>query len=317
MTIAVWPVDAVAGSPKYAGRQLRQTTVSPLVSGATAARPLGAFSGVRPGTSPATVAATATTWSCAAVAGIIDAQVAAEAGPYEFANDAVVSGPITAANQSNPRKDAVYFQLSDPAENGGNTAPGGTVGYLAGDPSATPLAPGEPGASKALPPRSMVLAYINVPKAGGGNPTVTWAAPTLTAAGGTLPFGAYAALQSTVGGYPGQLATVVGDVTQSRNGVYSWTGSTWVRISPLLQQYGSQAITGSNANGDVSIPHSLGVVPSQFYAQWFGTSGGSEFTTRVVGMTATNVTLRVYYNGSVWASQSNLGNGGVHWQAVV
>ncbi|WP_336698174.1 hypothetical protein [Curtobacterium sp. USHLN213] len=310
MAINVWPVNAVSNNPTYAGRQLRQTTNAPFVSGATAARPLGATSGVRPGTSTATVTATSTTWSCAPVAGVVDAQAAAEAGPYTFSNDGTVSGSLTAADASNPRVDIVYVQVNDPAESDGSSTPGATIGYLAGTAAASPSAP-------ATPARSLVLARINVPKSGGGTPTVTWVARTLTAAGGTLPFNALSVLTGITGGYAGQLATVVGDSTATNNGVYSWTGTAWVRISPLLQQFGTQAITGSNANGDVSVPHSLGVVPSQFFPQWYGTAGGSEFTVRVAGMTATNVTLRIYYNGSVWASQSGLVGSGVYWQAVV
>jgi len=181
LTNRLWPADAVGGSPAYSGRALRQTQ-SPFVAGATAARPLGARSGVRPGTSTGTVNATSTTWYCNPHAGVLDVQTAAEAGPYTYAVDSTVSGAIVASNASNPRTDIVFAQVTDAAEDGAapGQAPVVTIGYLAGTASASAPAP-------AAPARSIVLARINVPKTGGGNPTVTWVAPYAVGAGGILP----------------------------------------------------------------------------------------------------------------------------------
>ncbi|QCB93292.1 hypothetical protein [Cellulomonas shaoxiangyii] len=113
-------------------------------------------------------------------AGVLDVLPAAESGPYGYAIDANVTGTVTAANASNPRRDIVYVELVDPAEGTGGTTPGVTPKYLAGTAAATPVAP-------ATPARSMLLAEINVPAAGGGNPTVTWRAPVAVAAGGIVP----------------------------------------------------------------------------------------------------------------------------------
>ncbi|OII27560.1 hypothetical protein [Frigoribacterium sp. MCBA15_019] len=181
MTNRLWPADAVGGAPAYSGRALRQTQ-APFAFGATAGRPLGAHSGVRPGTSTTTVTASTTAWSCAPHAGLLDVQTAAEAGPYTYAIDATVSGALTASNASNPRTDLVYVQVTDAAEDGAapGQAPVVTVGYIAGTASATAPTP-------ATPVRSIPLAKINVPKTGGGNPTVTWIAPYAVAAGGFLP----------------------------------------------------------------------------------------------------------------------------------
>lgn len=176
-----WPLDAVSGSPLNTGRRLRQTQMAPLLGGATAVRPLGARSGVRPGTSTSTVTATSTLWTAGAHAGVLDVQAAAEAGPYGYAVDAAVTGGVTAANASNPRVDIVYVQLSDPSESDGTTTPGVNVLYLAGTAAATPVAP-------ARPARSLVLAQINVPRSGGGNPTVTWVAAYTAAAGGAVDY---------------------------------------------------------------------------------------------------------------------------------
>lgn len=171
--------DAVAGAPSYVGRALRQL-MSPLVAGATATRPLGAISGVRPGTPSSTVAATSTTWTVTAFAGVIDLEAAAIAGPYPFSFDANVTGAVTAANASYARIDILYVRVSDPAEGDGSSVPLIEVLYLAGTAAAVPAAP-------AVPARSFVIANINVPVSGGGSPTVTWNAPYAVAAGAPIP----------------------------------------------------------------------------------------------------------------------------------
>ena len=172
MALRIWPADAVAGAPSNTGRSLRQALMSLIGAGVTAARPLGARSGVRPGTPSSTVTATATVWTVKPHAGMLDVQAAAEASAYSYAVDANVTGAVTAANATNPRIDLVYVQLADPAEGDGTAAPGINVLYLAGVAAASPAAP-------ALPARSMALARINVPKAGGGAPSVSWIAPYL------------------------------------------------------------------------------------------------------------------------------------------
>lgn len=218
MTISAWPLDAVNGAPTYSGRKLRQTTNAPMLAGATAARPLGAFSGVRPGTSSTTVTATSTSWTCAPVAGVIDGEAAAEAGPYTFASDANVTGSVSAANASNPRVDIIYVQVSDPAEADGSAVPGVKIDYLAGAAASVPNAP-------AAPARSFVLAQINVPKSGGGSPSVTWVAPVAVAAGGVRPVDTLANL-NLMSGSLGAFAYVYND--SSNNALYTWNGTAWV-----------------------------------------------------------------------------------------
>ena len=177
MTITVYPADAVSGAPSYTGRKLRQA-MSALAAGATAARPLGGLSGVRPG-SGVVGSATSTTWTITPHAGQLDLQAAAEASVYQYAIDANATGAVTAADASNPRVDIVYLTLNDPAEGDGSATPGVIPGYLAGTPAATPAAP-------ATPARSVVLFTIAVPKAGGGSPTVTMAAPEVGGAGAPI-----------------------------------------------------------------------------------------------------------------------------------
>lgn len=214
MTARVWPVAAVTGSPTYDGRYLRQTTVAPLIAGATAARPLGARSGVRPGTSTTTVTATTTQWTVNALAGIIDGESANEAGPYAFSFDAAVTGTMTAANASYARIDLISVQVSDPAESDGSSTPSIAIVYTPGT-AAAPALPTQP-------VRSMVIAQINVPISGGGSPSVTWVAPTLTAAGGITPATSAAFGNGT---YVGQY------IDDPSAGLLRWNGTAWTVVA--------------------------------------------------------------------------------------
>lgn len=195
MAARIWPVDAVSSAPSYSGRYLRQTSVSPLAVMGSAARPLGAVSGVRPGTPGSIVTATSTTWTVAPFDGVLDGAAAAIAGAYEYSFDTNQTGTVNAAGGS-ARTDRLDVQVVDPAE-------GGVAG-------ANPLiqivyTPGAP--SLAAPPaQSHPLAQINVPASGGGSPTVTWSATYSAAAGGVVPFNTYGGLQLWTPPMDGQLA---------------------------------------------------------------------------------------------------------------
>ena len=232
MSIVVWPVDAVTGAPSYTGRMLREASVAPLAGFATAARPLGARSGVRPGTPTTTVTATSTTWTCNTHAGIIDGETAAIAGPYAYAVNTAQTGSVTAANATNPRVDIVYAQVSDPAESDGSSVPSVVIAYLAGTAAPAPVAP-------ATPARSMVLAQINVPVSGGGSPTVTWVAPTLTAAGGIIPV-ASSTERDALTAYEG--LTVY---RMDTNVLESYSGSAWQVSSLTSYGYFGTPLVGS------------------------------------------------------------------------
>jgi hypothetical protein len=250
MTIRVWPVDAVNGAPVYAGRGLRQMGVSVFLAGATPVRPLGALSGVRPGTSQSTVSVTSqTVWACATVAGVMDVEAANEAGAYSFASDQVVTGAISAANASNPRVDLIYAQLSDPAESDGSVTPSVQILYLAGNPAANPQAP-------ATPARSLALAVLNVPKSGGGVPTASWVAPTLAAAGGSPTFPTLAQLNAWTPA-PNQRAKVTADST-ANNGEYIYSA-----VAPI-GWFPTKTIVNVNAGASaISLPAngSTGIIP--------------------------------------------------------
>jgi hypothetical protein len=224
----IWPVNAVSGAPSYTGRMLRQTTVAPFTAMGSAARPLGAKSGIRPGTPSSIVAVTSTTWTVQPFAGVLDGEAAAIAGPYGYSFDTAQTGSVTAAGSS-ARKDRLDVQVSDPAESDGSSVPAIKIVYTQG------AATG--GAVPAAPARSHALCVINVPASGGGSPTVTWA-PEWSGDPGEWTFNtrneadAYADNIGR-GNVPiGQLASVIADSDPKNNLVWVWDvpSTSWVRF---------------------------------------------------------------------------------------
>jgi hypothetical protein len=250
MTARVWPVDAVAGAPVYSGRALRQSLVAPLAGGASSTRPLGARSGVRPGTPASTVTATSTTWTCRPHAGVLDVETAAEAGPYGYAIDANVTGSVNAANATNPRIDIIYVQLSDPAESDGSSVPGVLVDYLAGTAASSPSAP-------AAPARAVAIAQINVPAAGGGSPSVTWVAPYAVAAGGVIPVRSTAELTA--------LNTIA---TPENPLVANLAGDLYTSVGAGFGRVGSPELTATFALNALWTPHSRGISLTRRGGRW-------------------------------------------------
>lgn len=220
MTNRLWPADAVTGSPSYSGRAMRQALMAPLLAGATAARPLGAISGVRPGTPDTTVSVAALVWTIKPHAGVLDLEAALAAGPYGYAIDADVTGAVTAANATYARKDGLYVTLSDPAEGDGTATPGVAITYLAGTPAAAPVMP-------ATPARSMLLARLDVPKSGSGSPTATWLAPVLAMAGGVRHYNSVGELPAGLPASESGIVAVIG--TGADYAEYRWDGAGWVR----------------------------------------------------------------------------------------
>lgn len=215
MATFAFPIDAVSGSPSFTGEMARQA-LSALCGYAPSGRPLGATSGVRPGTPATTVTVTGSgpySWNVANHSGVLDVEASATAGPYLYVVNSTQTGTITAADASNPRIDIVYVKLTDPAEGDAGTV-GATVLYLAGTAAASPSAP-------ATPTDSFLLATISVPKSGTGAPTATWAAPTLGDTGwvtsGVMQTGAVGT--GTTGTVTGQAFRRIGNVVTCRVGV--------------------------------------------------------------------------------------------------
>lgn len=257
MTARVWPVDAVTGAPSYAGRALRQLSVSPGVAQATGSRPLGGLSGVRPGT-PITIAtATSTVWTVTPFLGMIDGEASAIAGVYSYAFDANKTGSVTAAAGS-ARVDRLDVQVSDPAESDGSSVPGVDIIRTDGTPGS--------GVPAAAPARSHPLALINVPASGGGSPTVTWNATYYCAPGGFVPFNTLTGLNAWTTASLNQHASVVNDSTTQQNGDYTWSGAAWVATPVGL--LATVSAPGSNADYTTTataLTTTVGVVSGRTY----------------------------------------------------
>jgi hypothetical protein len=200
--------------------------------------------------------------------------VAAESGGYPFAFDAVATGSMTAADASNPRVDLLYVLITDPED--GATTPTAHRTYLAGTAAASPTAP-------ATPAGGIPIAQINVPKSGGGSPTVTWVAQTAVAAGGILPIDTLAHL-NLITGSKGSYAEVTADSTN--NGLYKWSGAAWVPAAGGLPDpviFGSdvsRSITATSwttmnsaTRSSITVAHDCWV---EFIVQtWISASSGS------------------------------------------
>jgi hypothetical protein len=135
---------------------------------------------------------------------------------YGWATDANVTGTVTAAHDTNPRKDIVYIQVNDSTAGDGSGAVNADVKYLAGTPAVTPSAP-------TLPARSFLVGTISVPAAGGGSPTVVRNPAVYVAAGAPLPV-ANAAERDALVKYDG-LSVLRMDVVGRT--VETWNGTRW------------------------------------------------------------------------------------------
>ena len=240
-------VDTIFPTPNtYAARQGRQTQ-APAFAGATAARPLGALTGVRPGTPANTVTATTSLVTVQPFGGVADVQTLASAGPYTFAFDAVYTVALAAQSASVARSDIVYVQLADNQEDGTGAvnSSSATRVYQAGTTVTIPTPPNT---------RTFIIAVINVPITGSA-PTVTWVAQYAVAAGATIPYTTQALMNAAPGSWVGQRAEVYADSTAGNNMTYRWNGSAWkawdsdwITYTPSLSAtsggFGSAAATG-------------------------------------------------------------------------
>jgi len=191
MTLHVYPIRALSNT----ARATRGAMSLPLF-GATAARPLGARSGVRYGTPVTTVSLVAFAGTVKPHAGVMDVQTSAEAGGYWYAVTANETFTVAAAHATLARVDLVTIRIDDPDEDGTGT-PGAFVVYKANPSAGTGLPPA------ATTTREMAIAYINVPASGGGSPTVSWVAPTAVAAGGIVPVRTTTERDAMQTAYPG------------------------------------------------------------------------------------------------------------------
>lgn len=209
MTITLLAPDGVA----ITAQQERQARAAG--HGGGSGRQLGGRSGFRVGTPSTVLSATSTTWTLGPCAAMIDPGAGLHQGMYGWSSDANVTGTVTAADATNPRKDIVYILVNDSTAGDGSGAVNASPVYVAGTPGATPSAP-------AVPARGFLVGTINVPVAGGGSPTVTLNPARYVAAGGVLPV-ADDAERDALDKYPGLQV-----VRTDKNGrVDTWNGTAW------------------------------------------------------------------------------------------
>ena len=210
-----------------------RTALSAAMGGATAARPLGGISGVRPGTPTTIATATSTTWTVTPFGGYIDAQTLATNGGYFFSFQNTSTGTVTAAAGS-ARVDLLYVQTADTGVDATTVAPRAILDYQVGV--------GGAGIPALTAPRAFVIAQINVPASGGGSPTVTWVAPYTIAAGGILPVANAAGLPASP--YVGQQVD-----NAALGGPSRWNGAAWRGLAGLVPVIPVNATGGTVSPG--------------------------------------------------------------------
>jgi hypothetical protein len=171
----------INGTPEYDAEDLRLLDSVDLLSDGSA---LGSRVGVRPssveGLEPSVAGSTYTVSPGLAV---ISKDVDGALGAYRIALSQAVVEPVPAADAVNARKDVIYLRVFDTDVDGLGMREGQVV-YEAGTPSVTPVAP-------TVPADALFLADVDVPAAGGGNPTLVDRRVYTVASGGVLPTGVY------------------------------------------------------------------------------------------------------------------------------
>lgn len=191
------------GTLSFNAQQNRQAFAALYGSGVSG---LQAMAGVRPGPGLDVTVASGTI-TVTAGAAIVQSAASALGGGYLAYLDASFTQSITAADGTFTRIDLVYLRVRDTDMDGSGFRDCTPV-YLAGTPSASPVAPSIPGGTSAI-----ILATINVPKSGTGSPSVSYATRQYAVASGGVGVG------GTPGAYAGQYRD--GGTLQRYNGS-SW-----------------------------------------------------------------------------------------------
>lgn len=262
MTITILPIDADATTdlPEYGAQNYRQAQAAS--HGGGSGRRLGLRSGFRVDTPSNVLTATSTTWTLTPCAAKIDPGFATHQGGYDWATDSNITGSVTAADATNPRKDIVYIQVNDTIVDGSGlrTAP---VLYLAGTAAPTPSAP-------ALPARSLLVGTLNVPVAGGGAPTVTLNTARYVTAGAILPV-ANDAERTALTGYEGlRVDQLDVDRTYRHNGT-RWAQAAEAELGHALTGVGGTlaatpswsdllVVTATSLGGEVIVSYNVALV---------------------------------------------------------
>lgn len=234
MTITLLAPDGVA----VTAQQERQGNA--FLYGGGSGRPLGGRSGFRAGTASNILTATSTTWTLTPCSAGIDPGATTHQGVYGWASDANITGTVTAADATNPRKDIVYILVNDSTAGDGSGAVNAIPVYLAGTPAVTPTAP-------AVPARGFLVGTIDVPKVGAGSPTATLNPARIVAAGGILPVYSVADRATIAAPYVGMEIQRL-DLTQlSPSGIRErWNGTNWDHLGQSEWTFNTGAGVPSN-----------------------------------------------------------------------
>lgn len=232
MTITFLAPDGVA----VTAQQERQGRAAG--HGGGSGRQLGGRSGFRVGTPSNVLTATSTMWTLVPCAAMIDPGATTHQGMYGWASDANVTGAMTPADSTNPRKDIVCVQVNDSSAGDGSGSLSASVYYLPGTAGAEPVAP-------ALPPRSFLLGTISVPVAGGGSPTVVLNPARYVAAGADQPVWSQAEFDALVP-YEG---FTVRRMDLSRTPVWVYRAGAWGVDAPGSVGYVSDGTTSTGLAG--------------------------------------------------------------------
>lgn len=243
-------INASAGSPSYDATDLRR--VDALI-GMTDGNPLGAQSGIRPGGGGYTTTLSGSTINVNA--GVAELYVS-NVGMYRVAMTSAWSGTLTAADATYTRIDLVYLRVWDDDVDGSGLRQGDVV-YLAGTPSATPVAPTPPGSAMYMP-----LATITVPASGGGSATVSTAVrPVTVAPGGIIP-------SSTQTGY------YAGQYRDNGTTLQRYTGSAWEDMQKVVTTAWTQPTLAANfahnGNSNGNVRYRKVTVEGDTWMEWEG-----------------------------------------------
>jgi hypothetical protein len=209
MPVDVWAIDSLT----FSGLEARNVEAMSVMTDGTA---LGSRSGTRPGDPGLTVTLAGTTINCSA--GVAAIGYSGQ-GVYRVAFPSSVSpGTYTAAHATLNRVDLVYLRVWDNSVDASGLAKGDIV-YLAGTPSASPVAPTPTGTQIYMPLATITVLSVS----NGSTASVSLAVrPSTVAPGGILP-----TTTAPASPYTGQYYD---DGTTLRR----WNGSTWDTYQKVL-----------------------------------------------------------------------------------
>ncbi|MFF4536536.1 hypothetical protein [Streptomyces aureus] len=228
MPVDVWAIDTLA----FSGLEARNAGAMDIMTDGTA---LGSRSGVRPGDPGLTVTLAGTTINCSA--GVAAVAYSGQ-GVYRVAFPSSVSpGTYTAPHATLNRVDLVYVRVWDNSVDASGLAKGDVV-YLAGTPSASPVAPTPAGTQIYMPIATIsVLSVSN-----GSTATVSTAVrPNTVAPGGILP-------SATAPSSP-----YTGQYYDNGTDLFRWNGSSWDTYQKVPGAWTSYTPTWTGSGSNPSL----------------------------------------------------------------